>query len=769
MFTALARFSVRYRWPIIVAWLVAVPLAVKFLPSLSSVAQSNNAKFLPSNSPSMEALKLAAPFQGQNLTATSVIVIARSGGAPLTPADNTAMTAVEQAAGKVPGVSLVRDQGTSKDGQARTALVAISSGNNAVGQPAQTLVDRVRAIFATHASPGRAFHLTGQLAQAVDSNKAFSSTQGKTQLYSIIFIIILLLIVFRSVVVPFLTLIPVGLSLALAGPVIAEVSKAGVQVSQITQILLIVLLLGAGTDYGLFLVFRVREELRAGAAPKPAVINAMGRVGESITFSAATVVAALLSLMLATFAMYSGLGPGLAIALAIMLLSALTLLPALLTVFGHAAFWPFRVQAGDATAGLYGRIARRVVRHPGLTLAIGVVLFAGLATGIAGFKTAGFTDNGPPAGSDSALGNALIAAHFPEANNNPETLFLTFAKPVWSNLAVVEQAQKELQQSPLLKAVSGAFDPNGSVLTAAQLTKLRSELGPAAALPATPPPGSPVSPAIYQAYRATTQFISPNGMAVQFYAVQSAGITGSSAAMQAIPRVRAELTRVAASTNAQASGVGGQDALAYDVSSLSNHDLKVIIPIVLLVIGGLLGIMLRSLVSPIYLIATVGLSYLASLGLSMIVFVHIGGQPGLNFVLPFLMFVFSMALGEDYNILVMSRIREEAHDDVSLAEAVSRAVGVTGGTVTSAGVILAGTFAVLGFSGTGQIRQIGLGIAAGVLLDTFFVRTLLVPSIVVLLGKWNWWPSHLYTVHDARETRTAAALASAPAAEPPED
>jgi RND superfamily putative drug exporter len=155
--------------------------------------------------------------------------------------------------------------------------------------------------------------------------------------------------------------------------------------------------------------------------------------------------------------------------------------------------------------------------------------------------------------------------------------------------------------------------------------------------------------------------------------------------------------------------------------------------------------MLRSLVAPWYLIATVGLSYLASLGFAMIVFVHIGGQDGLNFVLPFLMFIFGMALGEDYNILVMSRIREEAHHEKTLKAAVTKAVGVTGTTVTSAGLILAGTFAILGLvGGNEQVQQIGFGIAFAVLLDTFFVRTLLVPSIVTLLGDWNWWPSHLY-------------------------
>ncbi len=196
------------------------------------------------------------------------------------------------------------------------------------------------------------------------------------------------------------------------------------------------------------------------------------------------------------------------------------------------------------------------------------------------------------------------------------------------------------------------------------------------------------------------------------------------------------------SIGASASGVTGDAPLAADVGSISGHDLKEIIPIVMLVLALLLAIVLRSLVAPLYLVVSVGLSYLASLGLAVLVFVVIGGQDGINFVLPFFMFIFIMALGQDYNILVMTRIREEAHH-APIKVAVRRAVEATGTTVTSAGLILAGTFGVLTATGNVQVQEIGLGLAAGILLDTFFVRTLLVPSVVVLLGRWNWWPSRL--------------------------
>ena len=223
-----------------------------------------------------------------------------------------------------------------------------------------------------------------------------------------------------------------------------------------------------------------------------------------------------------------------------------------------------------------------------------------------------------------------------------------------------------------------------------------------------------------------------------------AGSVGSTEAASAIPEARGAVDAVARTSAAQAGGVAGQDAADADIYSASNDSLLLVIPVVLSIILVLLGLLLRSAVAPWYLALTVGLSYLASLGFASLVFVRLGGADGLIFVLPLIMFVFTMALGEDYNILVMSRIREEARATPDLSEALTRAIGVTGGTVTSAGLILAGTFSVFGFAGgSTQAQQLGFSIAFGVLLDTFFVRTLLVPSIARLIGRWNWWPSAL--------------------------
>jgi putative drug exporter of the RND superfamily len=236
-------------------------------------------------------------------------------------------------------------------------------------------------------------------------------------------------------------------------------------------------------------------------------------------------------------------------------------------------------------------------------------------------------------------------------------------------------------------------------------------------------------------------------MTVPYFTTLSAGDPAGTAALRATPAVRAALDRADATAGASDHGVAGQSSALYDISATSGNDLRRIVPVVVVVIGVLLALVLRSVVAPLYLIVSVLLSYLAALGLAVAVFIGIRGDEGLPFFLPFLMFLFLLALGEDYNILVMTRIREEAHN-LPLREAVTRAVNATGSTITSAGLVLAGSFGVLVVAagnspGADQVQAIGVGLALGILMDTFLVRTLLIPSTVVLLGRLNWWPSRL--------------------------
>jgi putative drug exporter of the RND superfamily len=469
-----------------------------------------------------------------------------------------------------------------------------------------------------------------------------------------------------------------------------------------------------------------------------------------------------LTLLFATFSFYSDLAIPFAIAIVVILLAALTLLPALLSIrlsilamkrtsframFGRPKLIPWNIQ-GTGKTGVWSRVASRIVRRPALTLTIGLVVFGALGLGALGYTAGGFGgDTSPPSGSDSAAGTALLKAHFPQSSANPTSLIFRFDTPAWENPAPLAAATDQLRASDLFTQVTGPLNPTGAELTPAEYTALHAELGPAKNLPIVPPPGTTVPIQLYETYRATANFVSPDGRTVQYSTGLSAGDPGNTPALNAVPAIRTETAKVANSVGAADHAVGGEAPAIYDISALSNSDLRRVIPIAILAIGILLAIVLRSLVAPLYLIASVAISFLAALGLSVLLFIKIGGDQGLVFFMPFLMFIFLLALGEDYNILVMTRIREEAHK-MPLRQAVTRALTATGSTVTSAGLVLAGTFIVFGLvagSGAGgsQFRDIAVGLALGILMDTFLVRTLLVPSTVILLGRWNWWPSRM--------------------------
>jgi RND superfamily putative drug exporter len=761
IFRAIGTFSVKFRWLVVIAWAAAAAVIFLTLPSLASVTQGNNTAFLPSNAPSAQAQDLAAPFGNTSLVPVPVIAAVSAG--TLTAQDQTWVAGLTSDLAKVPTVVKVRETGVSApapgvSGQA--AQVQVLS-NTPQGDQAglKSLVDNVRAaITKAGPPPGMQVHAAGQAAIEVDQQKQSGSTGSQLQLASLVFILILLMVIFRAVLAPFITVVPALISASMiAGPLVGELGHHGLKVSSLAQLLMIVLVLGAGTDYGLFLVFRVRENLRAGQDSKEAVVNAITKVGESITFSALTVVAALLSLLFATFQIYSTLGIPLAIGIAVALLAGLTLLPALLAILGRAAFWPTKNRVGASTTGAWGNIAARIMRRPALALTTGVVVFGALSVAVTAYASGGFGGSlAAPAASDSAAGAALQTKYFPSTAANPTSLVYKLSAPVWENPAPIAAAQAQIERSGLFTGVTGPLNPvGGAGLSAAQYTQLHAVVTralPGAAgttLPVTEPAAlaGKIQPAAYQLYRATAQFVDPAGTTVQFVTGLKAGDPTTTAAMNAVPAIRAEATAVASTLHATDSGVSGEAPAFYDISSISNSDLTHVIPIAILVIGVLLALVMRSLVAPLYLIASVAISYFAALGLAVVVFLKIGHGGGITFILPFLMFVFLLALGEDYNILVMTRIREEAHR-YSLREAVTRAVGVTGTTVTSAGLVLAGTFAmfaVIGGQGSGgsMVREIGIGLAAGILMDTFVVRTVLVPCTAALLGRWNWWPSKL--------------------------
>jgi putative drug exporter of the RND superfamily len=748
-FETLARFVVRFRWLVVVFWLLVVIVTSATLPSLGSEVNDNNSAFLRSTAPSTKAANLAAPLLGGGAAGrVSEITIIASRAGQLTGADLVAIGREASLAQGVPNVVSATQLGISADGEAAQIRVRVSLSANDITKD-KTTVDALQSTFARAGAPaGLQLHLAGQVATQVANQASSNKAGNQVQNFTFLFIIVLLLFVFRSIVAALVTLIPSALALLISFRLIGELGSHGLQISSITQVLLIVLLLGAGTDYGLFLVFRVREELREGHDPHEAVRRSIVRVGESISASAGTVILALLTLLFATFGLYHDLGVPLAIGVAVMLALGLTLLPALLAILGRKAFWPSKTAPGTQKDSVWGRIASRLVQHPKATLAIGVVVFLALAAGALGYHSSGFGGaTSAPSGSDAAAGNAALSRHYPQSSSNPANLVFAYSQSAWSNPTVLATAQNSLRSSGQFTALAGALDPNGTTLTPAELGRLHALLGPPQHLPVSKPARLALPATIYNAYRASAQFVSADGRTTQFEASLTAGSQDSTAAMNATPAVRDSVDRAATASGATDSGVAGEAAAVYDISTTANHDLRVIIPIAVIAIALLLALVLRSLVAPVYLIVSVVFSYLAALGVATLVFIDLGGDSGISFFLPFLMFVFLLALGEDYNILVMTRIREEARG-LPLREAVVRAIARTGPTVTSAGLILGGTFAVFAIVGGGgsegsQLRAIGFGLAAGILMDTFLVRTLLVPSTVILLGRFNWWPSKL--------------------------
>ncbi len=531
------------------------------------------------------------------------------------PADVAALGRLQGRLRAVPGVDKVLDLGRSADARAEQLLVLARQTGSQKAQ--SSLVGALRASIGRAGLPaGLRAHLAGDIAVQVDQQKASGNAGNRVQDLSALFIIVLLVIIFRSLTLALVTVAPAFISVVIAGPLVAETARHGVQVSSVVQLLMIVLMLGAGTDYGLFLVFRVREELRAArhgeqgerypasatlagsvagdllhARPsaRQAITRSVTKVGESITASAVTVIVAVLTLLLASFPLYADMAIPFSIAVGVILLAGLTLLPALLSlrlsllavkravfraVFGRPKILPWSIQVTGKT-GRWGRLAGQIVRHPVPTLAAGLVVFGALALAVLGYAGTGFGGTtAPPSGSDSATGNALLARHFPQSAANPTSLIFTFSAPVWDNPGPLAAATSQLQASGLFTQVTGPLNPAGATLTAPQYAALHARLGPAKALPAVPPATRTLNAAAYQAYRATANYVSADGKTVQYFTGLKAGDPGGTPAISAVPSLRAAAATIAKAVGAVDSGVSGQAPVLYDINKISGRGLQ---------------------------------------------------------------------------------------------------------------------------------------------------------------------------------------------------
>ena len=511
----------------------------------------------------------------------------------------------------------------------------------------------------------------------------FKSISGSLLYSAVAVVIVILLITYRS---PFLWVLPVissGVALIIAQAVIYLLAAhAGLTVTGLSGGILDVLVIGASTDYALLIVARYREELRRHDRRHPAMATALRRAGPAIIASAATVVLALLTLTAADLNSTASLGPVLAIGVAVGMFVMITLLPALLVTFPRGVFWPYRPTDGSAEPthrGMWARVGWRIASRPRPVWITTAVILGVLALGLTGLKASGLTNAQSFRGHpDSVIGETVLAEHFPAGAGVPVIVI--------GNPSAAAQLRSAFAATPGIAAVTPPAVKGGYAYLEGTLT--------------APP--------------------------------------DSQAAYDTIDRVRAAVHAVPGASAL----VGGTTAVNLDVARASAHDRNLIIPLILAVVLIILMLLLRALVAPLILTATVVLSFAAALGVSAFFFNHVFGFGGADTSFPLFVFVFLVALGIDYNIFLMTRVREEAIKRDARHGAII-GLAATGGVITSAGFVLAGTFAVLATIPSTLLTELGFAVAFGILLDTIVVRSVLVTALNLDLGRWMWWPSRL--------------------------
>jgi len=678
-------------------------------PKLQSVTSNDASKSLPANVESKRADALQqASFP--DAKGTPVIVVFSS-EAPLTRQDKAAIAAGESwlNSGAEP-INSARVE-YSKDGKG--ALIFASLNGNPGEEPFRASVKAIADHFGDQVG-GMQVRVTGPGGLITDVYQIFLNADVKLLLGTVILVLILLLVIYRSPVLPFVPLLAVGFGYFVAGGILALIATAlDVTLSGQATSLMVILLFGAGTDYGLLLISRYREELRREGDARVALATALGETWEAIAASGLTVTLAVLTLAFAKYGDYTSFAPVLGLGVFVTLIAGLTLMPALLAVLGRRAFWPRRPKLGDATQHrTWQRIAERVAAAPKRAAALVTVVLVVLALGCLFYSprfsfTEDFLKDMP-----SKQGYALLEKHFPKGSLAPTTV-----------LVKAPQAPPEFVTGMIVGALSE-------------------------------------SPGVAAAFPTGT---ADDGKLLSFQVILE-GDPYSKEALQQVRQLR-ETARKAAAAGQATALVGGPTAMQADTWALSNRDTIVVAVVALVVVGVILAVLLRALVAPLYLLATNLLSYLAALGATIFITEVLLGWERISYRIPLYMFIFLVALGSDYNIFITTRIRGEAllH---GLRDGTVKALAATGGVLTSAGIILAGTFLILLSQPVKDLAEISIGVAIGVLLDTFLVRTALVPGLTLAIGPTAGWPGPRWTngestgvgaADDAEERKSATA------------
>jgi RND superfamily putative drug exporter len=701
MFGRLGRLVVHNPWKVIAVWVLAAIAILAFAPSLNDVKTQDQANFLPNSYESVQAQELAKQAFGQTNDATATIVVKRNDGGPLSAADQAKVGDLAQRLesahiDRVTGV-VTGPQAVSPNKEVQLVNVGLSGT-----QDDPKLMDAVKSIrdVAGSALSGTSMAeaVTGDVAMGLDNQDAFDTALVIVSIATVVLILGLLLFIYRSPVAALLPLLVVGIVSAISPGLIALVAKAsGLQVDQSLQIILTIVLFGVGTDYILFLLFRYRERLRAGEPSKQALVSAVHRVGEVIASAAGAIVITFMALLLAVFGAFTSLGPALAIAVVVMALAAVTLVPAVVSLIGTKVFWPSKSWQRVPRGTTFQRLGRFTGRRPGVVALVAGGVMIALALGSLGMKT-DFDQTGQlPSDTESAQGFKDLQAGFPAGALNPTTVYVRSDTGQRLDPAALEGFAADL------KAVPGV----GSVMN--------SRSGTAAE-------------------------VSEDGTAARIDLL----LADSPYSNKALDVAGGQLRDVA---HAEAppgttAMVGGASSIFADVRDANSRDLRVIFPVAALLTMVILALLLRALVAPVYLMLAVLLGFFSTLGATVLAFQGIGDRQGLSFMLPTILYLFVVAIGTDYNILMIARLREEARLGHDPRTAADMAVEHGGPSVGSAGLILAGTFASMMLGGISFLVEMGFAVSIGIAISAFVMSMFLVPSLTALLGRRAWWPGH---------------------------
>ena len=683
---------VRARWWVIAAWIVAAVVIAMTAPALQST--QDQSEFLPGHYESVKALTVqqeAFPERGE---IGAIVVFDREDGSELTEDDQAKVSSIaEQLNTKgYDNLGTAAAAPASDNGLVQAIFVQVKPGKNAFDPAAIEDARSLRAdleplVEGTDLRSG----VTGPAAQSLDSQESSEQALVVVSIVTLLLIVVLLALIFRSVIACALPIVTVALVGTTATGLIAVANEAfDLKADSSISVILFIVLFGIGTDYILFFLFRYREALRLGFDGRGAVSHAVERAGEAIASAGGAVIIAFMAMVLSSLSIFRSIGPALAIAVALAVLAALTLVPAVVAVLGPRVIsWPSKKWMVEPEATRFRAIGRSVAAHPVRYAVVSAGSLAVLSLFALGFNpTFNFSDSST---EKTESGQALI----------------TFQKG----------------------QPSGAADPttvllrstDGQPLDDAELNAYAAELGTAEGVASAAPAARTDDVAVF------TVVLSDDPT--------------SDAAMANVEGPVRDTAHSAAPDGTEAF-VGGTTSIFVDLDDAMARDYSVVFPVAAVLIMIILALLLRSLVAPFYLILSVGLGFTASLGATVLVFQGLLGEQGLIFILPIYIYLFVVALGTDYNILMVARLREEARGGLEPRPAAAKAIEHAGPTVAAAGLILAGTFASLMLAEGTFFKSLGFSFSVGIAMAAFVMALFLTPALTALIGHAAWWPGH---------------------------